>query len=85
MKPSLGEKRVARRHRTLKGGKIRFRSLGASIDCLTRNLSDTGASLQVESQSGIPDTFELFITDDKSRRTCRVVWRSANRIGVAFV
>jgi hypothetical protein len=83
MEPSLG-KRAAPRRRTLKGGKIRFRSLGASIDCVIRNLSDTGACLQVESQIGIPDSFELFITDDKSARTCRIVWRSGNRIGVAF-
>jgi hypothetical protein len=84
MEPSLNQKRVAPRHRTFKGGKIRFRALGASIDCVIRNLSETGACLQVESQSGIPDTFELFTTEDRSVRTCRVVWRSANRIGVAF-
>jgi hypothetical protein len=73
-------KRAAPRHRTLKGGKIVFHRLGASIECV----SETGACLQVESQIGIPDKFELFITEDKSVRTCHVVWRSANRLGVAF-
>lgn len=84
MELSPAEKRAAPRHRTFKGGKITFRYLGAGIECVIRNLSETGACLQVESQVGIPDTFELFITDDKSVRTCRVVWRSGNRIGVAF-
>jgi hypothetical protein len=38
----------------------------------------------VESPIGIPDQFELFLSADKSRRQCRVVWRSAYQIGVEF-
>jgi hypothetical protein len=84
MESRSAEKRAAVRRRTLKGGRIIFQRRGASIDCIVRDLSETGACLQVESQAGIPSTFELFITDDKSLRTCRVAWRSAKRIGVVF-
>jgi hypothetical protein len=62
----LPEKRAALRRRTLKGGRIVFNRRGASIDCIVRDLSETGTCLQVESPAGIPDTFELLITDDKS-------------------
>ena len=78
------EKRAALRRRTLKGGQILFNRRNSSIDCMVRDLSETGACLQVEGQADIPSTFELLITDDKSTRTCRVAWRSAKRIGVVF-
>jgi len=74
------EHRVAPRHRVLKGGRILFG--GASIDCTVRNLSDTGAALDVTSPLGIPTEFTL-ATDD-SQRPCRVVWRKEKRIGITF-
>jgi hypothetical protein len=82
----MGEHRRAPRRRTFIGGKISWFSLGASIDCVVRNLSESGACLDVDSPVGVPDRFELvFERDQFCRRPCRVVWRSAKRIGVAFV
>jgi hypothetical protein len=74
------EHRIATRHRVLKGGRIRFG--GGSIDCTVRNISDTGAALDVTSPVGIPDQFTL-VTDGGHLR-CRVVWRKEKRIGVTF-
>jgi len=69
-------------HRTLKGATISFR--GAAIDCLVRNVSDTGACLEVESPVGIPNDFNLVIKADDVTRPCSVAWRAARRIGVHF-
>jgi len=80
----MNEKRQAPRLRALKGGSIRF-SGGAAINCTIRNLSETGAALEVESPIGIPDDFMLFVNQDETKRACRVAWRSANKIGVRFV
>ena len=74
------EHRIATRHRVLKGGRIQFG--GGSIDCTVRNLSETGAALDVASQLGIPTEFMLVI--DGEQRSCRVVWRKEKRIGVTF-
>ena len=74
------EHRIATRHRVLKGGRIQFG--GSSIDCTVRNLSKTGAALDVASPLGIPAEFTL-VTDD-SQHPCRVVWRKEKRIGVTF-
>jgi hypothetical protein len=74
--------RSALRHRMLKAGKIEF-GLSA-IDCVVRNVSETGAALEVESPIGIPDQFDLFVTKDRSRRSAHVVWRKERRIGVKF-
>jgi hypothetical protein len=80
----MAEQRRAPRTRTLLGGKISWQNLGATIDCTVRNLSRTGACLVVESPFGVPDNFELVFDRDLSCHACRVVWRSAGRIGVQF-
>ena len=74
--------RAAPRHRVLKAGSIEFN--GGVIDCTIRNVSDTGAAIEVASQLGIPDSFWLVISGTHTRRHCRVAWRNEKRIGVAF-
>jgi hypothetical protein len=74
------EHRIANRHRVLKGGRIHFG--GGTIDCTIRNVSETGAALDVASQLGIPTEFTL--EADGAHRPCRVVWRKEKRIGVTF-
>ena len=72
------------RHRTLKAGTIVFNRAGG-ITGLVRNLSQTGAMLEVETVIGIPDDFTLLIETDHFKRDCHVVWRRPTRIGVEFV
>ena len=79
----MEERRKVQRHRVLKAGSIGF-NRAARIDCRIRNLSPAGACLDVASQVGIPDDFVLVIESDHMRQPCRVIWRSGNRIGVAF-
>jgi len=74
------ENRIATRHRVLKGGRMHFG--GGAIDCTIRNISDTGAALDVTSPLGIPTEFVL-VTDGE-QRPCRVVWRKEKRIGITF-
>ena len=76
------EHRVAPRRRVLKAGTINFG--GGSINCTVRNLSDTGAALEVVSPLYIPDSFKLIVQTDNLNRPCRVVWRKERRMGVAF-
>jgi hypothetical protein len=83
MESTTPERRNASRHRVLKGAHISFKEGGAAIDCTIRNLSGTGACLKVASPIGVPDTFDL-VLDDSSVRHCRVTWRKATQIGVAF-
>ena len=78
----MAETRAAPRLRVLKAGHISFG--GAAIDCTLRNLSSTGAALEVASPIGVPDTFTLVIDSDSLTLHCHVVWRRQFRIGVAF-
>ena len=79
----MDERRKAPRHRVLKPGTISFNSAG-TIDCTVRNLSSTGASLEVASPLGIPDDFILVIGGDPIQHPCHVAWKSEKRIGVTF-
>ena len=75
--------RTSPRQRTLKTGTISF-DHAAGIDCVVRNISKTGACLEVASPVGIPNDFTLIIKTDHAMRLCHVVWRTARRIGVHF-
>ena len=78
------DRRQSCRHRVLKSGQISFRGLHAAIDCVIRDISDSGARLSVVSPLGVPDYFEL-TREGLPPCRCRVVWRKASLIGVEFV
>ena len=80
----MNDKRASQRQRTFKGGSISF-DRAAGIDCLVRNMSETGACLEIESPVGIPSDFTLVIKPEYLKRSCQVAWRSARKIGVRFV
>jgi hypothetical protein len=77
------EKRAAPRHRVLKHGTLAFGG-GGGIDCMVRNISSSGARLDVANPIGLPESFTLVIQTDQFMRRCHSVWSSERRIGVAF-
>ena len=77
------ETKIAPRYRVSKAATIKFVG-GGPIDCVVRNLSVTGAAIEVPNQAGIPDSFLLVIPDDGLRLPCHIAWRTDYRIGVAF-
>jgi hypothetical protein len=82
--PQMNEKRIAPRNRVLKGGTIGLAG-GGVINCMVRNISSTGAALEVETPMGVPDDFELVILADHFKRHCHVQWRKGQRLGVTFI
>jgi hypothetical protein len=74
--------RIAPRHRVLKSARIQFG--GIEVDCVVRNISQTGAAIEVASLTQCPIAFILSIPSDGSARHCRVVWRRGKRMGVKF-
>jgi hypothetical protein len=78
----MPERRTTTRRRVLKTGTIDF-GLGG-VPCTVRNLSVGGATLELSSPWGMPDKFDLMISSEHLRRTCRVIWRRGQKLGVAF-
>ena len=75
------DRRRAPRKKVLKGGRTAWQN-GDSTECTVHNLSATGAHLQI--RGPVPKTFNLIIDGDQVSRSCCVVWRNANRVGVKF-
>jgi hypothetical protein len=76
------DKRRAPRRRALKGASAVLPG-GGVIDCVVKDLSDTGAQLQVANVLSVPDYFGLHIQGAKSVQVT-VVWRKGRMIGVRF-
>ena len=54
------------------------------IYCTVENITGGGACLKLASTSGVPETFDLTFEHGRTRRFCRVVWRTTDKLGVAF-
>jgi hypothetical protein len=78
------EHRQSPRRRVLKAATIAFNGGASAIDCSIRNISATGACLEVVSPIGVPNEFTLVTQDEAIVRPCQVAWKAAKRIGVAF-
>jgi len=76
------EKRAVPRRRVLKTAFIVVSSNQPKIECAVRNISDTGAALEVSTTFGIPSNFDLII--DGARHHCQSVWRTETKIGIMF-
>ena len=56
------------------------------LDCKLSNVSEAGALIEVADTGALPDRFLLLLAARGSvQRTCHVVWREPNRVGVEFV
>ena len=78
----MEDKRKLRRSRVLKAGMISFG--GSAISCTVRNLTKSGAMLDIVSPLGVPREFTLVIPSDDVRHECRIVWIKEKRLGVSF-
>jgi hypothetical protein len=77
-------RRNSTRSRVLRGAKI---ILGTSsvMDCVVRNVTKSGARLQITNTVELPEDLGLTFDGGRSIRECRVVWRTVSETGVKFV
>ena len=78
------ERRRHPRREILTLGRVIFNNPLSVINCIVRDISEGGASLELPQPLQTPDTFELVIQPNPKRRLCGVIWRSEKRIGIAF-
>ena len=71
------------RKRVLRTGIIELGG-GESISCTVRNLSETGAAVEVMTPLFIPERFTLVVPTESLNQRCHIVWRKERRMGVAF-
>ncbi len=81
----MEERRALQRTRVLRNAKIILDHRAQVISCTVKDLSSQGACLSVASTYRLPETFDLTFEHGRSRRSCRVIWRTQDKLGVAFV
>jgi PilZ domain len=79
-----GERRAVQRTRVLRPAKIIAPDRSSVVHCTVQNITSGGACLTLANTHGLPEMFELTFEHGRTRRACRVVWRTTDEIGVAF-
>jgi hypothetical protein len=76
------ERRAAPRRPVMMSGVIKFAD--STVNCLVCDMSISGAAIEVTGAQDIPERFNIVFKGDDVPLPCYVVWRKADRIGVAF-
>ena len=79
------DRRNVTRTRILRSAKIILERRSSVIHCTVQNITSSGACLKLANTYGLPDTFELTFEHGRTRRACRVAWRTNDQVGVEFV
>ena len=77
-------RRAVPRTRVLRNAKIIVPRRSPVIHCTVRNITNGGACLMLSSTYGLPPNFDLTFEHGRTRRPCRVIWRTDNELGVCF-
>jgi len=81
-----GERRTDRRHALHYTVYIDAGDANAPRPCLLLEASSRGARLAIGDTTTLPDRFRLLLVrNGTSYRECRVAWRSASQVGVAYL
>lgn len=72
------------RSRSLLRATIRFYNRNVTMDCLVRDISPTGAKLELDGASVLPREFELAVPQRRAIYPCELKWRRQNAAGVRF-
>lgn len=78
------ERRTVGRTKVLRNAKIIVPARSPVIHCTVQNITSGGACLKLANTYGMPEKFELTFEHGRTRRLCRVIWRTADMLGVAF-
>ena len=80
----MQDRRESVRDRVFMGGVAEINGRSSSMDCVVRNFSDTGACVEFNSVARIPEEMNLKITSKGRSFLAHLIWRQANRVGLAF-
>jgi PilZ domain len=80
----MDDRRDVKRTRVQRSAKIIVPRRSPVIHCTVQNITSSGACLKMANTHGVPQTFDLTFEHGRTRRACRVVWRTNDKLGVSF-
>jgi hypothetical protein len=81
----MDERRSTKRWPAVLAARIASDSRSVSIECIVRDLSDTGARIYLTDNSSLPPEFVLEIPSRGLRVQSRLMWSRGANHGVAFL
>ncbi len=79
------ELRRARRMRTYVAGKIVFRDASCSVNCVVRDVSDTGARIAVAADRLLPERCYFVASKRESVFDAEIVWQRGDQRGLRLL
>ena len=79
------EKRAEHRRKMLKGGTVHFNKGYSSLECVIRDISSSGARIQMGETFGVPTRFVLSIAGETTQIEASVRWRNSRYIGLSLL
>ena len=80
----MQDRRQDTRDKVLYGGVAEINEHGSTVDCVVRNISEGGACVEFEQAAALPEEINLTIPRKGRSFLARLIWRQANKAGLAF-
>jgi hypothetical protein len=80
----MRDRRHSVRDKVLLGGVAEVNDSGSTMDCVIRNFSEEGACVEFDASAKLPDEMNLTIARKGRAFLATMIWRQANRVGLAF-
>jgi hypothetical protein len=78
------DRRQSVRDKVLYSGVAEINDRASTMDCVVRNISERGACVELDSAGTLPREMNLTIARKGRSFLARLIWRQANRVGLAF-
>jgi hypothetical protein len=78
------DRRQTVRDKVFLGGVAEINERGSTMDCIVRNVSEAGACVEIDQSAKLPEEINLNIPRKGRSFLARLIWRHANRVGLAF-
>jgi hypothetical protein len=78
------DRRQSVRDKVLYGGVAKINQSGSTMDCVVRNISEEGACVEFDQAAKLPEELDLTIGRKGRSFLARLIWRQANKVGLAF-
>ena len=84
LKSAGRERRAIGRTRINRSALLSFHGGAGAFPCCVRDVTNSGAGVRLERLNMLPVEFDLSFDKFRTVRECRLVWRDADFVGVAF-
>ncbi len=80
----MQDRRRTTRDRVLFGGVAELADRSTTMDCVVRNMSETGACIEIDPAARLPEQMNLAVARKGRSYLAEIIWRQANMVGLAF-